>query len=306
MNPWSKPHRGDRTWPGTWSFSKIHMDGKGIWQSHFRRKNYVREETDGENLAWEEVMRQPPKWDSGPYHSLQPQLWTVHLQWLCSLLFPTVSFHASLFPSFPPFLYPIDEMPPAHDYSWNLSLAEQPLDLLVKISLASTWSLVSISQNGALVRIELTGNRHTSQWCSLSAASWRHVLVGNLPKVFVSSLAKLLLNISLKFLNGIALFIFGCIKSSLLHASFSSCGERVSSLVVVLGFLTAVASLAAEHRLWSCGPSVAVACGLSRRGSWALEHRLVAVAHRFCALRHARSSWTRDLNPCPLHQQEDS
>ena len=93
-------------------------------------------------------------------------------------------------------------------------------------------------------------------------------------------MAKLLLNISLKFLYGIALFIFGCIKSSLLHASFSSCGERVSSLVVVLGFLTAVAFLAVEHGLWSCGPSVAVACGLSRRGSWALEHRLVVVAHR--------------------------
>ena len=61
------------------------------------------------------------------------------------------------------FLYLIDEMPPAHDYSWNLSLAEQPLDLLVKISLASTLSLVSIPQNGALVRIELTGNRHTRQ-----------------------------------------------------------------------------------------------------------------------------------------------
>ena len=96
MNTWSKPHRGDRTWPGTWSFSKIHMDGKGIWQSHFRRKNRVREETDGVNLAWEETMRQPPEWDSGPHHSLQPQFWTVHLQWLCSLLFQPdvpVSFH---------------------------------------------------------------------------------------------------------------------------------------------------------------------------------------------------------------------
>ena len=45
------------------------------------------------------------------------------------------------------------------------------------------------------------------------------------------------------------LFIFGYIGSSLLHAAFSSCGERGLLLVALRGLLIAVASLVAELRL---------------------------------------------------------
>ena len=49
---------------------------------------------------------------------------------------------------------------------------------------------------------------------------------------------------------------------------------RGYSLTVVHGLLTEVASLVAEHRLWSTwAPAVAV-CGLSSCGPQALEHRL--------------------------------
>ena len=47
--------------------------------------------------------------------------------------------------------------------------------------------------------------------------------------------------------------------------------SRDYSPVVVHRFLNAMASLVAELRFYA---SVAVACGLSSRGSWALEHRL--------------------------------
>ena len=58
-------------------------------------------------------------------------------------------------------------------------------------------------------------------------------------------------NVSLLFLNKFIylLFIFGCIGSSLLHAAFSSCGERGLLFVAVRGLLIAVASLVAEHGL---------------------------------------------------------
>ena len=43
---------------------------------------------------------------------------------------------------------------------------------------------------------------------------------------------------------------FGCVGSSLLHAGFlSSCSERGLLFIVVCGYLIAVASLVAEHRL---------------------------------------------------------
>ena len=45
------------------------------------------------------------------------------------------------------------------------------------------------------------------------------------------------------------LFIFGCFGSSLLCAVFSSCGERGLLFLAVQGFLVAVTSLVAEHRL---------------------------------------------------------
>lgn len=174
----------------------------------------------GDNEATSKMRFRPPSLFAAPVLNCTPAMTLF-------IVFPTrcpCFFSRCLFPPFPPLLYPTDEMPPACDYSWNLSLAEQPLDLLVKISLASTLSLISIPQNGALVGIKLTGNRHTSQWYSRSAASWRQILVGNLPKVFLSSMAKLLLNISLKFFYGIALFLavlglYCCVPA------FCSCGE---------------------------------------------------------------------------------
>ena len=159
MNTWSKPHRGDRTWPGTWSFRKIHMDGKGIWQSHFRRKNRVREETDGVNLAWEETMRQPPEWDSGPHHSLQPQFWTVHLQWLCSLLFQPdvpVSFHAV---SFPRFLLSLPDR-------WDASSSWLQLESF------TSWTASRPScQN--LSRLNVVPGIHPPKWCSCQNRTYR-------------------------------------------------------------------------------------------------------------------------------------
>ena len=59
------------------------------------------------------------------------------------------------------------------------------------------------------------------------------------------------------------------------RAGFSPVARRGGfSLVVVLGLLTAVASLFAEHRFQCMQVSVAVALGLGSHGSWALEHRL--------------------------------
>ena len=64
------------------------------------------------------------------------------------------------------------------------------------------------------------------------------------------------------------------------------------SVVVVLGCLTAVASLAVEHGLWGAQASVVAVCGLSSCGSQALEHRLGSCG--LVALQHVGSSWTRD------------
>ena len=49
--------------------------------------------------------------------------------------------------------------------------------------------------------------------------------------------------------NFIYLFIFGCVGSSLLPGLLSSCSGWGCSLVVAHGLLSAVASLAEEHRL---------------------------------------------------------
>ena len=64
------------------------------------------------------------------------------------------------------------------------------------------------------------------------------------------------------------------------------------SVVVVLGRLTAVASLAVEHGLWGARASVVAVPGLSSCGSQALEHRLGSCC--LVALQHVGSSWTRD------------
>ena len=60
--------------------------------------------------------------------------------------------------------------------------------------------------------------------------------------------------------------------------------------VAVLELLIAAASLAAEHRLWGAQAAAVAACGLSSDGSQALEHRLsscgASVAGSLVALRH--------------------
>ena len=81
---------------------------------------------------------------------------------------------------------------------------------------------------------------------------------------------------------------FGCVGSSLLRVgswAFSSCGERGLRLVAVHGLLIAVASLAAEHGLYSTG-SVVVAHGLS--------------CCEACGIFPDQGS-----NSCPLHWQAD-
>ena len=50
--------------------------------------------------------------------------------------------------------------------------------------------------------------------------------------------------------------------------------SRGYSLVALFRLLIAVASSVAEHGLQGLQASVAVACGLSGRGSWALKLRL--------------------------------
>ena len=69
-------------------------------------------------------------------------------------------------------------------------------------------------------------------------------------------------------------FIFGRAGSSLPCGLCSSCGEWGCSLVVARWFVTAVASLAAEHGLEDTRASVVAMPGLSSRSSRALEHRL--------------------------------
>ena len=73
-----------------------------------------------------------------------------------------------------------------------------------------------------------------------------------------------------------------------LHCStraFSSCGERGLLFIAVCGLLIAVASLVAEHRLWSAQASVDVARGLHSCGLWALEHRLSSCGAQAYLLR---------------------
>ena len=56
--------------------------------------------------------------------------------------------------------------------------------------------------------------------------------------------------------------------------AFSSCGEQELLFVAVRGLLIAVASLLAEHGLWSTWASVDAVRGLRSCGSWALGLRL--------------------------------
>ena len=63
------------------------------------------------------------------------------------------------------------------------------------------------------------------------------------------------------------LFVFGCVGSSLMLRRFSSCSEQGLLSIAVHGFLIAVASLVAEHGIWSTkvvtqGLSCSSACGI--------------------------------------------
>ena len=73
------------------------------------------------------------------------------------------------------------------------------------------------------------------------------------------------------------------------------------SLVVVCWFLSAVASLVAEHRLYGAGASVAVARGLSHCRSQALEHRLSSSAHGLSCSVACGILRNQVLNLCFLH-----
>lgn len=92
--------------------------------------NPVSKEMDGINLACKKLVRL----ENGIWErlSLQHQLGTMHLQWICSLLFQlnaSFSVHAI---SFPLFLYLTDQMLPSHDHSGIILLTEQPLDIIIK------------------------------------------------------------------------------------------------------------------------------------------------------------------------------
>ena len=80
-------------------------------------------------------------------------------------------------------------------------------------------------------------------------------------------------------------------------------GSEGYSLVVVLGLLIAVASLAVEHELWAL---VAAACRLSSYGSWAVELRLSSCGHCLSYPVAYGIFLDQESNLCPLHWQEDS
>ena len=63
---------------------------------------------------------------------------------------------------------------------------------------------------------------------------------------------------------------------------------------MVLGLLTAVASLVAEHGCSAMRASVVAAHGLSNCGSWALESSLNSCGTGLVVPLHVESSQTRD------------
>ena len=85
---------------------------------------------------------------------------------------------------------------------------------------------------------------------------------------------------------------------------FSSCSEWGYSLVVVCRVLIAVTSLVAEHRFQACGLQQ-LACGFSRCGSWALEHRLSSCDAEAQLLHGMGVFPYQGSNLCLLHSQED-
>ena len=83
----------------------------------------------------------------------------------------------------------------------------------------------------------------------------------------------------------IHIYTYCCTGFSLVEASGGY------SLIVMSRPLTVVASLVAEHRLWSVWASVAIAHGLSHCASQAPSHRLNSCgAWALVALRHGGSS----------------
>ena len=78
---------------------------------------------------------------------------------------------------------------------------------------------------------------------------------------------------SLFFLNSF-IYLLAALGLHCCAWAFSSCGEWGLLFIAVLGLLTVVASLVAEHRALGARAAVVVASGLSSCGSWALEHRL--------------------------------
>ena len=77
----------------------------------------------------------------------------------------------------------------------------------------------------------------------------------------------------------VCLFILAALGLHCCMWAFSSCCELGLLFVALRGFLIAVASPVAEHR-HQVGASVVMAHGLSRCGSWPLEHRLSSCGAR--------------------------
>ena len=93
------------------------------------------------------------------------------------------------------------------------------------------------------------------------------------------------------------IFICSCSYFCLCSCSYYCCVGF--SLVAALGPLTAVASLAAEHRLSGAWTSAVAACGLYSTGSVVLAHRPSCSAA--CGILPDQGS-----NPCLLHWWVDS
>lgn len=138
------------------------------------------------------------------FGKLKHQLWTVHLQLICLLLFQShapVSVHAISYPL--SFTHRPDALP-----SW-LQLESSPSWTAsghYYTNLPHLWSLVSCPQDDNLLGFEpdeCIGNTHIDQGYTLSITAWVQILIWNLSKILailplLGDVTKLLLRINIK------------------------------------------------------------------------------------------------------------